>query len=161
MQSILIPVDGSRSGDAAVRCAIRQARLGHVGKVHLVSVQPHLGAYVGRFVGTGSIRSFQREQGERALANARLLLDEAGVAYAAHIYVGEAAATIARAAKELDATEIMIGSNGFGFLGTLGLNSLISSIIRRADVPVSVVKAPASELEVESATGQWQLRPTH
>ena len=51
MQTVLIPIDGSKPCDAAVRRAIREVRLGQVERIHLVNVQPHLRAYVGRFVG--------------------------------------------------------------------------------------------------------------
>lgn len=161
MQSILIPVDGSRPCDAAVRRAIREARMGRISHIHLVNVQPRLGAYVGQFVGTSTIRAFQREQGERALAHARRLLDDAGVAHQAHIYVGEVAASIAAAARELEATEIVMSAADFGFPGSMTSNSLIARVIRHTDVPVSVVKPAASDLDFEQSAGGWRLRPTH
>src|SRR5262249_1075460 len=140
MSTVLIVVDGSTRSESAVRSVLRQARLGQVGAIHLVNVQPHLGAYVGRFVGTGAIRDFQREQGRRDLAGAKRLVDGGGVRCGGHVYGGEAAETIARAAEELAATEIVIGADGLGFLGSLGLHSLVSRVIRRSNVPVSVVK---------------------
>jgi nucleotide-binding universal stress UspA family protein len=161
MQTILIPIDGSKPCDAAVQRAVREAKLGQVDHIHLVNVQPHLGAYVGRFVGTPTIRAFQRELGERALAHAKQLLDAAAVPYSAHIYVGDVAETIAAAASELGVSEIVMSADGFGFPGSLALNSLIGKVIRRTDVPVSVVKAAAGELDFEQAAGQWRLRPTH
>jgi nucleotide-binding universal stress UspA family protein len=160
MQSILVPIDGSKPCDAVVRHAIREVRTGQVAHIHLVNVQPHLGAYVGRFVGTPTIRAFQRELGEKALARAKQLLDEAAVPYTAHIYVGEAAAAIAAAAASLGVGEIVMSASGFGIPGSLAGNSLIGSVIRRSDVPVSVIKA-ASDLDFENSTGQWKLRPTH
>jgi nucleotide-binding universal stress UspA family protein len=145
MSTILIVVDGSARSESAVRSVARQIRLGQAGTVHLVNVQPLLGAYVGRFVGTAAIRDFQREQGERELAGARRLLAEAGVPCRAHVYAGEAAETIARAAEELGASEIVMGADGLGFLGSLNLHSLVSRVIRRSNVPVSVVKSGAGE----------------
>jgi nucleotide-binding universal stress UspA family protein len=160
MESILVPIDGSKPCDAAVRHAIREVRLGQVAHIHLINVQPHLGAYVGRFIGTTTIRAFQRELGEKALARARRLLDEAAVPYSAHIYVGEAAATIAAAATALGVGEIVMSASGFGIPGSLAGHSLIGGVIRRTDVPVSVIKG-ASELDFEHSAGQWKLRPTH
>jgi nucleotide-binding universal stress UspA family protein len=161
MQSILIPVDGSRPCDAAVRRAVREAQMGRVERIHLVNVQPHIGAYVGQFVGTAAIRAFQREQGERALAHAKRLLDEAGVPYEAHIYVGDVASSIAEAARTLGATEIVMSAAAVGFPSAMTTNSLIAKVIRHADVPVSVVKPAAGELELEQAAGGWRLRPSH
>jgi nucleotide-binding universal stress UspA family protein len=161
MQTVLIPIDGSRPCDAAVNRAIREARLGRIDAIHLVNVQPRLGAYVGQFVGTQAIRAFQREQGERALAPARRLLEEAGVPYKAHIYVGDVAAAIAEAAGAFGVTEIVMSAKEFGLPGAMTSNSLIARVIRRTDVPVSVVKAAAGDLELEQSAGQWRLRPTH
>jgi nucleotide-binding universal stress UspA family protein len=161
MQSILIPVDGSRPCDAAVRRAIREAQVGRIERIHLVNVQPHVGAYVGQFVGTPAIRAFQREQGERALAHAKRLLDDAGVPYEAHIYVGDVASSIAEAARSLGATEIVMSAADFGFPAAMTANSLIAKVIRRSDVPVSVVKPAAGDLDFEQSAGAWRLRPTH
>jgi nucleotide-binding universal stress UspA family protein len=162
MSTILIVVDGSARSESAVRSVARQIRLGQVGTVHLVNVQPLLGAYVGRFVGTAAIRDFQREQGERELAGARRLLAEAGVPCRAHVYAGEAAETIARAAEELGASEIVMGADGLGFLGSLNLHSLVSRVIRRSNVPVSVVKSGAGESGTPAGgKAAWELGATH
>lgn len=161
MRSVLIPVDGSKRSDAAIRCVARQVRLGQIGAVHLLSVQPPIGAYVGRFVGRGAVRDFQREQGELALASARRLLDEAGIAYSAHIHVGEIAETVARAADHFGVQEIVIGADGLDLLGSLYLNSLVARVIRRANVPVSVVKDVGPDLEFKRERGGWKLRPMH
>jgi nucleotide-binding universal stress UspA family protein len=160
MSTLLVHVDGSLRSESAVRSVARRARLGQAAAVHLVNVQPHVGAYVGRFVTTGTIRGFQREQGERELAGAKRLLDEAGVPHRTHIYVGEPADAIARAAEALGATEIVMGADGLGFLGGLNLHSLVSRVIRRSNVPVSVVKG-GSETGAAAEKGDWQLRPTH
>jgi nucleotide-binding universal stress UspA family protein len=161
MSTLLVHVDGSPRSESAVRSVARQARLGQVGMIHLVNVQPHLGAYVGRFVGTGPIRAFQREQGERELAAARRVLDEAGVSHRAHIYVGEPAEIIALAAEELGATEIVMGADGLGFLGSLNLHSLVSRVIRRSKIPVSVVKGGSGDIGAAGDKAAWQLRATH
>jgi hypothetical protein len=91
--------------DAAVQCVIRQARLGQIGAIHLVTVQPRLGSYMGRFLKAALIRDYQREQGAKALTRAKRLLDEAGVA-PAHIYTGDIVEIIVRAAKESGVDEI-------------------------------------------------------
>lgn len=162
MRSILLPVDGTMRSDAAVRTAIRQARLEQVDIIHLVNVQPHLGAYIGRFLKTFVMRDFQREQGEKALARAKRLLDEAGVAYQPHIYVGGIVETIARAANELAVDEIVMSANNLGIVGNLDLHSVVGRVLRRVNVPVSVVNYPAEDMDMSprSSAGGLQLRPT-
>lgn len=160
MRTILLPVDGTIRTDAAVQCVIRQARLGDIGVVHLVNVQPRLGSYIGRFLKAALIRDFQREQGQRALARARRLLDEAGVPYKAHIYTGELAETIARAATTLGVDEIIMSANNLGIIGNLDLHAVVGRVLRRVNIPVSVVNYPANDMAVEASAGPWQLRPT-
>lgn len=159
MRNVLIPVDGSRRSEIAVDCAIRQARLGRVDTIHLVNVQPPLGGYIGRFVSRSDRDAFRREQGRAALAGAQRMLDQAGVAHTAQIRVGEPVETIAAAAEELGVDEIVVGA-GPGFLGALELHSFVNRLIRRAPMPVSVVKNPAAEMAIPRPAGSWWLRPT-
>jgi nucleotide-binding universal stress UspA family protein len=160
MRDVLIPVDGSRRSEVAVQCVVRQARLGQVGDIHLLNVQPPLGGYIARFVPRRERDAFRRERGEIALASARRVLDQAGLPYTAHIRAGETVDTIVKAAKDLDVKEIVVGADGFGILSALDLHSFISQLIRRAPMPVSVVKNPAAEMGFNSATRSWWLRPT-
>ncbi len=162
MRSILLPVDGTIRSDAAVQSVIRQARLGQIGTIHLVNVQPRLGSYIGRFLKPSIIRGFQREQGEKAVSRAKRLLDEAGVVYVPHIYAGDTVETIARASKELGVDEIVMSANNLGLVGALDLHSVVGRVLRRVSVPVSVVNYPASELDLSPrpGAGGLQLRPT-
>ena len=160
MRNILLPVDGTLRSDAAVQCVIRQARLGQIGAIHLVSVQPRLGAYVGRFLKAALIRDYQREQGVKALSRAKRQLDEAGLAYQQHIYAGDMVETIARAAKELAVDEIILSASNLNIVGGFDFHSVVGGVLRRVKVPVSVVNSPATDLAIEAAPASWQLRPT-
>ncbi len=162
MRSILLPVDGTMRSDAAVQSVIRQVRLGQIGTIHLVTVQPRLGSYIGRFLKATVIRDFQHEQGAKALARAKRLLEEANVPYIPHIYAGDTVETIARASKELAVDEIVMSANNLGIVGSLDLHSVVGRVLRRVDVPVSVVNYPASEaaLNRRSDAGGLQRHPT-
>ena len=161
MRSILLPVDGTIRSDAAVQCVIRQARLGEIDTIHLMTVQPRLGSYIGRFLNAGLIKGFQREQGEKALARAKHLLEEAGIAYEPHIYIGDMVDTIVRAAKQLAVDEIVMSANNLGLIGSLDLHSVVGRVLRRVNVPVSVVNYPATDVAVEPPAAPWRLHPTH
>lgn len=160
MRSILLPVDGTMRSDAAVQSVIRQVRLGQIGTIHLVTVQPRLGSYIGRFLKATVIRDFQRERGAKALTRAKRLLEEANVPYIPHIYAGDTVETIARASKELGVDEIVMSANNLGIVGSLDLHSVVGRVLRRVDVPVSVVNYPASEVALSSGAGGLQLHPT-
>lgn len=159
MRSILLPVDGTLRSDAAVQCAIRQARLGHVTTIHLMAVPPRLGSYIGRFLKADALRDFQRDEGAKLLTRARKLLDDAGIAYQPHIYSGDLVETIARAAQELGVDEIVMSANNRGLLGSFDLHSVVGRVLRRVTVPVSVVNYPATDMAPEAAPATWQLHP--
>ena len=161
MRVILLPVDGTNRSDAAVQCVIRQARLGQVDTIHLVTVQPRLGAYIGRFLKSSEINDYQCEQGMKALARAKRMLDEAGVAYWPHIYCGDMVEVITRVAKELAVDEIIMGAHNLGIIGSLDLHSVVGRLLRRVSVPVSVVNQPATDMAIEAAPSSWRLHPTH
>ena len=160
MRTILLPVDGTMRSDAAVKSVIRQARLGEIGTIHLMTVQPRLGSYIGRFLKTVLIDDFRREQGEKALARAKRLLDDAGIAYQAHIYVGDMVDIIVRAARHLAVDEIVMSANNLGLVGSLDLHSVVGRVLRGVNVPVSVVNYPATDMAIEPTAAPWQLRPT-
>jgi nucleotide-binding universal stress UspA family protein len=160
MRKVLIPVDGSRRSDIAVECVVRQARLGQIGRIHLLNVQPEFGGYIARFISRSERDAFRRELGQEALAGARRRLDDAGLAYTVHIRVGEVIETVAQAAEELAVGEIVVGADSFGPIGAIEVRSFVDRLIRRSSVPVSVVKHPVADMNFNRATGSWWLRPS-
>jgi len=145
MRVVLIPIDGSRHAEVAVRCIVEQARHERFGAIHLLNVRPPLGAYATRFVSRRNLRDFQRERGTQALAGARRLLEDADLPYYAHLREGEPGRTVARAADELRAHEIVVGTLG-GWIGHPLQWWLAATIRRHAAVPVVMVMAPKPAL---------------
>ncbi|MBM3568575.1 MAG: universal stress protein [Alphaproteobacteria bacterium] len=145
MTTILIPVDGSRRDEGVIRGLIAQSRHEPVGPIHLLSVQPQLTSYAGRFLARDTVRDFQRERGQLALARARALLDAAGLPYTAHVRAGSAAETIAQTAAEVRAQQIHLGMNGGNWLSSLLDWLSISRLRRHATVPVVLTMTPDSD----------------
>ncbi len=159
MRSVLVPFDGSKQAEAVVRDVIRAARRGEVSELRVLNVQPAFNRHIGQFVGLRTIRDFQRDEGQKALAAARRLLDKAGLIYSLHIRAGDTANTIVRAAKELRVDEIVMGAGNGRFLGNLLQQILLACVIRRASVPVVVMRgaAPAFDLDLSAN----RPRPTY
>lgn len=151
MRTVLIVADGSARGEAAALSVVDRARREQIGAIHLINVQRPLGAYIGRFVGNRAVRGFLADQGTDALAGAKRILTDAGLAFSAHVYVGEPAGTIARTATELRADEIVMGANTSGLLDRLALRLLTGKLMRLTDVPVVLVTgtraAPAPDVK--------------
>jgi YjbE family integral membrane protein len=76
MQRILIPVDGSRNAEFAVRHVIAEFMKDSAKEVHLLNVQPPLSQHIAQFVSRRNRDDWHRDQAEKALAPARRLLGQ-------------------------------------------------------------------------------------
>ena len=142
MLRILMPIDGSENALRALRHIISTCDLyREPPELHLLNVQlPIASGAVKMFISQQQLTDYYREEGMKALAAARALLDQAGVKYQHHIGVGEDAATIVSYARDKRCQQIVMGSRGGGgFTGVL-LGSTAIRVVQLADVPVLLVK---------------------
>ncbi|HEX6118652.1 MAG TPA: universal stress protein [Dongiaceae bacterium] len=138
---ILIAVDGSDASLAAVRFVtgtLAQAT-GEL-DIHLLSVQPSLPAAATTFIDPAVVRDYHREEGAKALAGARKLLDDTGLHYESSTATGEPAETIAAYAKQRDCDCIVMGTHGFGRAAGFLLGSVGQKVLHLSKVPVTLVK---------------------
>jgi nucleotide-binding universal stress UspA family protein len=139
--NILVAVDGSPCSLRAVRYAADRLRAARGAKLHLLNVQPPvMSGNVTRFVSKAMIEDYHREQGERALAKARRLLDAARLPYVPHIVTGPVAQTIVDAARAFGCGEIVMGTRGHGAVARLVLGSVATKVVHLARQPVTLVK---------------------
>jgi nucleotide-binding universal stress UspA family protein len=138
---ILIPVDGSERSLAGVRYvagtlapAIRDL------EIHLLNVQPPLPAAAASFVDPAILRDFHRDEGAKALAAARQLLDAAGLQYAGNTVVGEPAEAIVAYAEQRACTGIVMGTRGLGHAAGLLLGSVAHKVLQLSKVPVTLLR---------------------
>lgn len=138
---ILIPVDGSERSLAAVRHAAGPLAQANPGlEIHLLNVQPPLPSAASTFIDSAVVRGFHEEEGAKALAAARKLLDAAGLRYASNSVVGEPAETIAAYAEQRGCTAIVMGTRGLGSAAGLLLGSVAHKVLQLSKVPVTLVK---------------------
>jgi nucleotide-binding universal stress UspA family protein len=138
MLRMLVPVDGSHNSDRAVRWLIKKSGIyAEPLEIHLLNVQRSF----------RMIRGLQRQANEmhrkeaiKALASARRMFDDAGMEYAYHIGVGDAASIIAQYAKEKKIKQILMGTRGLGAIAGLLLGSVTMKVISLTDVPVLLIK---------------------
>jgi nucleotide-binding universal stress UspA family protein len=139
---ILIPVDGSDRSLAAVRhvagtLAPANADL----DIHLLNVQPPLPSAAATFIDSAVVRDFHRDEGAKALAAARRLLDDAGLRYESNTVVGDVAETIAAYAEQRDCAAIVMATRGLGNAAGLLLGSVAHKVLQLSKVPVTLVKS--------------------
>jgi len=134
---ILLAVDGSAHALKAARRLIdlvpgfRERPYVELLTVHRpVPMLPGMSTVVSK----ADLERYYWEEGEQALAEAKRLLQGAGVAYEPKVLVGDPADTIARHASE--------GSFDLVYVGTPAkwIGSTTHKLIGRAEVPVVVVK---------------------
>ena len=141
MFKIVVAIDGSEAALRAVGHVIKNfPGYGAALEIHLIHVQYPVHGGVSAFVDSTQIKEYHLQEGEKALAPARALLDVAGVQYHSHLFVGEPAETITRYAKENACDHIVIGSRGLGAVSSLLLGSVATKVIHLADMPVLLVK---------------------
>jgi nucleotide-binding universal stress UspA family protein len=139
---ILLAVDGSKCSLQGVRNLIAHARWYRTKpRVELVNVQPVL-PYEGRashVLGAEQVQRYYREEGEKALARARKMLDAARIKYKAHVLIGPVAQTLTKQAKARRCDVILMGTHGRTLAGQLVLGSVALKVLQIARVPVQLV----------------------
>jgi nucleotide-binding universal stress UspA family protein len=139
MLKVLVPVDGSGNSLRAVEYVIAQTPLFKEPlDIHLLNVQH---AFPGTVRGVrGEAEKFHHDEGVKALAAARQLLDAAGVKYTYHINVGDAPESICQFVKAQKIDDIVMGRRGMGTVATMLMGSVTDKVLHLVDVPIVLVK---------------------
>ena len=141
MAKILVGVDGSEHSKRAIEHLLKFLPSQGPQEIHLLNVQiPIESGHARMFVGKEQLDEYYRDEGLAALKGAREILDEAGVSYQHHVAVGHVAETIANYAREHGFDQIVIGSHGHGALRHLLIRSVASDVLRRSEIPVTLIK---------------------
>src|SRR5438094_8262609 len=134
---ILLAVDGSAHSLDAVKCVVDHADwYREKPQVELVTVHrpvpklPGMGAAVGK----AQIERYYQEEGEQALAEAKKLLERAGLRFEPRILVGDPAEVIVKHAKTAGCDVIAIGTPA------KWIGSTANKVMNLSEVPVLLVK---------------------
>jgi nucleotide-binding universal stress UspA family protein len=148
MSKILLPVDGSANALRATRHVLNQFLHDRSVEVHLLHVRTPLSQHIARFLSGGTRARFHREEADKALTPARELLKRHGVPSVEHVKLGDKALMITGLARELGATQIVMGTARKNSLTRLVEDSLTNRVLELTEVPVEVVAGEAvSSLE--------------
>lgn len=142
MSVFLIPVDGSEFSLRAVDYVIgRIAQHPAANAVHVLNVQmPIVGVNIKLFVSAESLQEICREEGEKVLAPVLERLRQAQISATPHIGVGDASQVIIDFGKQVNATEIVMGSHGRGALAGALMGSVAQKVVHLSDIPVILLK---------------------
>ena len=128
MPKILLAVDGSESSLRATRSLITAAQwLKESPQVELVTVHlavPQVGGFAGSVINQDALGQYYSQEGEKMLAAARRLLDEARIKYTPHILVGDIAHSIVEHGQKTGCDLL--------YLGTRGMSGISNSSLARS-----------------------------
>jgi nucleotide-binding universal stress UspA family protein len=139
MLKILVPVDGSDNSVRAVQFVMKQAgNSKEPFEVHLLNVQH---PFPGTIKGVAEqAKQYHHDEGVKALANARKVLDDANVKYIYHIGVGEVGEIVAHFANDLKCDQVVMGTRGMSSVANMVLGSAATKVLHLVNVPVLLVK---------------------
>lgn len=137
MKRILVAVDGSEHGLAAVRAAAKLAAQGNVKSVTLMNVIPTIASTAGvtvLHVEPGDIEAWEVFEQPKAL------LAEAGVEPKLLLAVGDPADEIIRAARDQGFDLIVVGHRGLSPVKAFLVGSVSNRLVSHAPCSVLVVR---------------------
>ena len=142
-QNILVPVDGSSTSYAAVDKAVEFAKAFN-SKITLVQVlapDPYIAAEYISASQTNDLIERARTSIEKTLQEALQKFEGTGLQVETKLLEGQVVhAEIAKAAADLNADLIIIGSHGRTGLKKFFLGSVAQSVLGSSDVPVLIVR---------------------
>ncbi len=146
---ILVPVDGSQHGNAALDFVASRAKLmGESPVIQLLNVQPTVSTRVARAVGGNVAREFQRAQADDVLRPAVERLKRAGVTAKASYSVGSRSDAIGAVAVRAHTDLIAMGSRGHSGLKGLLFGSMTNAVLAGCTKPLLILrsaKAPSQD----------------
>ncbi|MCC7548683.1 MAG: universal stress protein [Burkholderiales bacterium] len=146
MQKVLVPVDGSVRAEAAVKEAIRLAKVGAVREVHVLNVQANIFSEPSMvYLEPEKMDTYYYQQSDKALAGAADLLRQAGVSFTVHRAVGPVAEIIVERARQLECDAIVMSTRGHGKVVGMLLGSVSNKVLHLSHVPVTLVREPETD----------------
>ena len=144
MFKILLAVDGSEGSIRTTRKLAETAGWYREPiEVELVTVHlplPKVGGFAGAVVSKEAAERYYKDEGEKALAPNRKVLDEAGIRCTASVLVGEVAQTVVDHADKSGCKMIYMGTRGLSAIASLALGSVTLKVLQLARIPVVLVR---------------------
>ena len=140
---ILVAVDGSKASLDALKNVLDHAdQYREKPTIELVTVHrpvPKVGG-LGAGVGKAQLERYYQEEGAETLADAKKLLDRAGLEYEAHVLVGDPAEMIVKHCQKARCDLVAVGAKGRSTIGKMLLGSTATKVLQLSDTPVLLIK---------------------
>jgi nucleotide-binding universal stress UspA family protein len=86
------------------------------------------------------VEKYYRDEGEKALAPSKQVLDTAGIRYSPQVLVGEIAHTIVDHAQKSGCDMIYMGTRGMSAISSAMLGSVAMQVLHLTRVPVALAQ---------------------
>lgn len=139
---ILLAVDGSETAVRATRKFVEtSAWYKQAPQVLLVTVQlPVPYVFFAGLASQNVVEKYYRDEGEKALAPSKQVLDAAGIRYSPHVLVGQVAQTIVDHAQKSGCDMIYMGTRGMSAISSAVLGSIAIQVLHLTRVPVALAQ---------------------
>lgn len=139
MNRLLVPVDGSTHSIKALQFALQLADEKN-SEIVLLNVQPSYNTpNVKRFVGKEQIQEYQTEESKNAFERALAEIKTGTISVETKLRIGDPSIEICEEAKEIQATQIIMGYRGLGAIKRTVLGSVSYKVLHDAPCPVTIV----------------------
>lgn len=139
MNKILIPVDGSKNSEMAVKHAVRTYGQDPDTHFHLCNVQLSLHKHIGKFLSKKTINEWHAERAVLAAASASSYLEAQSLNFSFSYVSGDKGIAIYDEAIRLGCNRIIVGTSKKNTLSRLFENSTTAKLLEISDIPVEVV----------------------
>ena len=139
MNNILIPVDGSKNSDMAVKHAVKTYGQDPNAHFHLCNVQPTLYRHIGKYLSKQTVNEWHAERASQAAVSASSYLEKQGLNFSFTYVCGDKGDAIRDEAIRLECDRIVIGTSKKNSLSRLFENSTTAKLLEISDIPVEVV----------------------
>lgn len=139
MNKILIPVDGSKNSDLAIKYAVKVYGSDPNTHFHICNVQPKLYRHIAKFLSKQDINSWHVQRAQLAANSASQYLEKSAVNFSFTYVSGDKGVALSDEASRLGCSRIVIGTHKKNSLSRLFENSTTAQLLEISDVPVEVV----------------------
>lgn len=146
VKNILVPVDYSESGDAAMAYAVSLAKE-YDAEMHLVHVYDQPFAHVDGGFASVSLPEIPPADLKEEKSRLELVTPAEGVKFQRKFIIGSPADELVGYAKEKQIDLVVMGTHGRTGLGRLLMGSVAEGVVRRSPCPVLTIKQPAEKLQ--------------
>lgn len=139
MFKVLVPIDGSRNAETAMRHAVESyARTPGV-EFHLLNAQPPFSRHITQFVSRRNRDDFQRDEALKVLGPAKAFVEKFGVPCFTHYQVRAKANAIVEHAAKLDCKRIVMSTARKNSLTRMLEDSTTNKVLEMTTVPLELV----------------------